>query len=510
MESCKYAINFMRTDSLQIYGLQDWSKAKWDEELRIKSCMVRILLSKLDIRCDTGDHADLVRSRLMTPLTLQQWEEILIFQNFCVNRKHCVDMKIKTRYPHASLISYSIFQRDFPRGVDNIYLRNTEFAVKNSGHVTVYNDERCSIAILAYAWLATGCVAVFAYLTVLYNREELWSLDATIQNWNVSNVTHVINTRTRERGTFASLTNSLCFSLCINSSLDKFAKIDPSTSTVLVGILLGNTWGFVLDSMFGSDEGLREYLFSPREGISYALGSLATWRFARYMITVVFDTFVSVILFHRLFPPLVNMGVFQSREWMANAIVSAIISVSTFQVYANMTRFQWAYPSGHEDISNPWISGSTMILVTVVANMVFLSTETRIRYGESGINTPHNKVAVTILTFLGLSLMQLFDASDAKSDLPNSSPGTNVHCPLKGVVSTQKNVVVGGMVLVSVCCVCFGYTIFGTSKLPICRTKIAVMCVYMTLMLVLVGFFTFVPLFSSSIVRDLTNCSLTF
>ena len=42
--------------------------------------------------------------------------------------------------------------------------------------------------------------------------------------------------------------------------LDKFGLIDPSSSTVFIGMFLGGTWGFVLDQIFGSDEGYREYL----------------------------------------------------------------------------------------------------------------------------------------------------------------------------------------------------------------------------------------------------------
>ena len=45
---------------------------------------------------------------------------------------------------------------------------------------------------------------------------------------------------------------------------------------------------------------------------------------------------------------------------------SFFISLMTYQVYANMTRFEWAYPSGIEDVRNQWISGSTMILVRSV------------------------------------------------------------------------------------------------------------------------------------------------
>ena len=130
----------------------------------------------------------------------------------------------------------------------------------------------------------------------------------------------------------------------VNASLDKLGKIDPSTSTVLIGMFLGNTFGFILDTMLGSDEGLREYLWSVPSGMRYALGSLATDRFGRYIVTILFDMFFTVILFKHFYSKLVNVAGFSQsgREWIANFIVSGFIGVITFQVYANMTRFQWA------------------------------------------------------------------------------------------------------------------------------------------------------------------------
>ena len=77
--------------------------------------------------------------------------------------------------------------------------------------------------------------------------------------------------------------------------LDKFGRIDPSTSTVFIGMTLGGTFGFILDSMFGSDEGFREYRWSTIEGTKYAFGALGTARFARYLITITFDMFFTVI-----------------------------------------------------------------------------------------------------------------------------------------------------------------------------------------------------------------------
>ena len=76
--------------------------------------------------------------------------------------------------------------------------------------------------------------------------------------------------------------------------IDKFGLIDPSTSTVLVGMTLGGTWGFVLDNMLGTDEGFREYLWSPERGMAYAMGCLYSHRFGRYVVTILFDMFFTV------------------------------------------------------------------------------------------------------------------------------------------------------------------------------------------------------------------------
>ena len=66
---------------------------------------------------------------------------------------------------------------------------------------------------------------------------------------------------------------------------------------VFIGLTLGGTWGFVLDNMLGTDEGFREYLWSPSGGMRYAMGTLATPRYGRFLVTILFDMFFTVILF---------------------------------------------------------------------------------------------------------------------------------------------------------------------------------------------------------------------
>merc|ERR1712185_557157 len=127
----------------------------------------------------------------------------------------------------------------------------------------------------------------------------------TMQNVRARDYTKNVNTRTKERGRVASIIQSLTFSALVNASLDKLGKIDPSTSTVMIGMFLGNTFGFILDTM------------------------LATERFMRFFVTVIFDMFFTVILFKHFYSKLVQVAGFSQngREWMANFVVSAVLGV---------------------------------------------------------------------------------------------------------------------------------------------------------------------------------------
>ena len=72
--------------------------------------------------------------------------------------------------------------------------------------------------------------------------------------------------------------------------------------------------------------------------MKYALGALASRRYARYLLTVIFDMFFTVILFRFLFSKLIRLAGYshRGREWIANGMVSCFVSVVTYQVYANM------------------------------------------------------------------------------------------------------------------------------------------------------------------------------
>jgi len=259
---------------------------------------------------------------------------------------------------------------------------------------------------------------------------------------------------------------------------------------------LGGTWGFMLDMIFGTDEGFREYLWSAPRGMAYAMGCLYSQRFGRYTVTILFDMFFTVILFKHLYAKLVVAAGFsvRGREWIANGFVSTLISTLTFEVYANMTRFQWAYPSGTESLQEPWLSGPQMVLATVIMNMVYLTVETRTRMGEMGINDPNVKLAVTGCNFITLLLLTqrgYIDPSDwSKQATPASSNATtavalnatvgsaymNVHLPLADVCMTQAKASTGVGIFFAIVIFCLGFVIFVTSAQSLSGLRDACCC----------------------------------
>lgn len=385
------------------------------------------------------------------------------------------------RYLDQSLLSQMIFDREFPLGVEEDVMTEgkvLQFAIRHSGsgcHKVKHQDSGV-LTSLIYLLVVGGVCAFFWYLFYnMYGDPERWTIEQTIQDTSVPGFSNAVVKRGQARGRVASLLNAMTFSLLVNASLDKFGLIDPSTSTVLIGMTLGGTWGFVLDNMLGTDEGFREYIWSPMGGMNYAMGCLYTQRFARYIVTILFDMFFTVILFKQLYSKLVKNAGFtvSGREWIANGFVSTFISVLTFEVYANMTRFQWAYPSGTEDLLNQWISGPTMVLCVVIMCMVYLTAETRTRVGEPGINEPTVKLTVTAFTFcvlLFLSWSGYIDPSETREDnkkpRPNGTLAANVYdvsLPLKDVCGISYYGLHGFVIFFIVAVCCLSFVIFATS-----------------------------------------------
>ena len=347
--------------------------------------------------------------------------------------------------------------------------------IANSGLRRIQHKNNKVITYGVYAFMLLLVAMAAGFLGMFMNRTGTWTLEDTIQDATRVNNRALIDERTKTRGTVASCLQAFSFSLTVNAMLDKFGRVDPSTSTIFIGMMLGGTFGFMLDNQIGSDEGFREYLWSPSSGMKYALGSLASQRYVRFIITLFFDMFFTVILFKHTYSKLVYLAGFSKsgREWIANGFCSFFISVITFQVYANMTRFQWAYPSGQEDVFNQWVSGSTMVLCTVIMNMVYLVTETRTRVGERGINDPPVKLIVTTVIFFalyGMAEYGVLDPSRPKTAINStllsniSFAATDYHPPIQLVCGVQAFWLRGLLFFLSIMFGCLAFTIFVTSK----------------------------------------------
>ena len=381
---------FMRSDAHAVHGLQDWTVKVWAEALAAFPEEAATLAAGLgmDGRGDgeVQDMAEALKQRLGGAMSAKQWRLIVEFQNRSLNHEHSQEGEALVHYLSPNLLANHIFNREFPLGIEGRVLRDKYgFAVRHSGLYDVKHRANSAVTIAVYGSLLACSVAFFAYLFTTMTRTGLWTIADTVQDTSVADWSTKMKVRNKERGTAASLLTAASFSLTVNALVDKFGLIDPSSSTVFIGMVLGGTWGFVLDNMLGTDEGFREYLWSSSGGMAYSMGLIASERYARYLVTLLVDSetvswsrsrdlwlvaspclrasaasvppclrasaanpddaagstpasasavFFTVILFKLLFPKLVQLAGFtvKGREWIANGFTSATISVLTFQV----------------------------------------------------------------------------------------------------------------------------------------------------------------------------------
>tara|TARA_B100000683_G_scaffold77283_1_gene76423 strand:- start:8166 stop:9275 length:1110 start_codon:yes stop_codon:yes gene_type:complete len=360
-------------------------------------------------------------------------------------------------------------------------------------------DRRSLIAV--YSAIFLGFSALVAFVGAV-SADEVWTLNATSFD-SASFLRSEVEQRTRRRGMLASALTALTFSFTINAAIDKFALIDPSTSTALIGIVLGQTFGFVMDNLLGSDEGLREYLrIGPTHAMQYAFGSLASARFARFLVTVAFDMFVTTTLFKHIFPIVRSLPGFRiSGQFLANAVSSSLITTLCFQAFTNSLRFSWAYPSASETVFDQFISGHVVTLAVVIMSMTWLATETRCDTSERGINAPRVKLAFVLSVLCLLAGLQLSQRIDPTNDHDHGSGGADdLAAPLPGVDEAKRRWAFGLALFGAISSASIGGVVFGTSKAHFVAgsaalTKLVLFATFYALVALLVTFFTLVPLF---------------
>ncbi|EOD19478.1 hypothetical protein EMIHUDRAFT_310645 [Emiliania huxleyi CCMP1516] len=285
---------FMRSDCQPVHGLRDWTQDEWRCWLarfpRLGDDLARGLLRWREGEAeDVGPEACAIaiKIKMNQSLTYSDWHLISVFQNRALNAGFG-DGDGAIHYFESDLLSNYIFDREFPLG-ERILQDRHRFAINHSGVHRIEHRQskaehaRSLLTFTVYFVLALVALVVVIYLLALMvGQSELWVINATVQDFSDGNdpSTEIVE-RTKSRGEVASL--------LATSMLDKFGLIDPSSSTVFIGMFLGGTWGFVLDQIFGSDEGYREYLWSPQDGMKYAMGVLVSERYGRYLVTILFD-----------------------------------------------------------------------------------------------------------------------------------------------------------------------------------------------------------------------------
>lgn len=215
--------------------------------------------------------------------------------------------------------------------------------------------------------------------------------------------------RTSARGTMASLLSVFAVSVFLQGFFKNKALLDGATTSILLGLMFGGTYGFILDQAIGQDEGYGQDTMGGQ--FRYAFGSLATAKYGRYMVTVLIDLFLSAIMLKHLQDALVTLPFFRHNRNTSESLVNVIVGVVTFQAYANLTRFTWAYPSTSAESSSLWLNPDIVQLLTSITAVLFLCTDTVPnppeggKREEVGINHPLTKILITLAAILIMFIM---------------------------------------------------------------------------------------------------------
>ena len=236
------------------------------------------------------------------------------------------------------------------------------------------------------------------------------------------------------RGQLASIAVSIMFG-GVNFVCDNVGQVNGATSSALIGLLFGGTVGYIADNYFGTKVGQSLYALGKAPGedykeygstgkqiaFKYALGKLASTNYLRYIITVLMDTFISGILFYPTYNWMISgskyfqcrtlssvdgnvFEKFETTAW-ANAVISAVIAMTTFAAYANQTRFQWAYP---DPGSKSTIHPGSIFMACTAFGVLFLIGPT----GNDGINSKKLTIVISTIGLLSFLNTRKWDKAD--------------------------------------------------------------------------------------------------
>lgn len=209
-------------------------------------------------------------------------------------------------------------------------------------------------------------------------------------------------TRKVRRGMLGSVVGGVLFGFIV-ATIDAQGA-DAATSAALISLVLGNVFGFLMDNSMGTDTAVREWQKGYRNGFKYTMGSMYSKSFARFIVTVVLDMFVSVILLKFLLGVAMGLPFFRCGTWpaiVAKIFCGSAVGALTFAAYANLMRFGWAYPEKKQNALPP----VAIMLAVTTLGLTFYNTHT----GDRGINNPSVKMGILVFVLFLLAFLQTYN-----------------------------------------------------------------------------------------------------
>lgn len=245
-------------------------------------------------------------------------------------------------------------------------------------------------------WFATLlCVLLISMIPIIFLYVDSLSKKQYSDTWEPNYDDETKLSRTKTRGTMISIL--LTFGFFKQAIMKSFFYAAETPLLLLYGFFMNSVLGYMGDQGFGKDDGyslpkIVEKMNGNKMvqfGISlkYVFGSLATYEFWRYIITVFLDMFISMPIQSIIVS--VSEGIINDLKYtepfmwygfksILNLIITSydnilqsFVGFITFLAYTNDTRFAWAYPGNDIDASK-LISSGTIKLATCIAGVVYL------------------------------------------------------------------------------------------------------------------------------------------
>lgn len=217
----------------------------------------------------------------------------------------------------------------------------------------------------------------------------------------------VKNLRQKHRGTLASIMAALGFAV-LQLVMEKYGDIHTN-ALKLFSVLFGGTIYFLANQGMGTDQGYRVFKEHGFEAsMDYIFGTLYSGKYMRCGITLMLDLFIASMIFVKLYSWIrVNSSFLEANESLGKGLCAAVISMITFQAYANQIRYLWAYPDPKSKSKVTWMKSSTVFTFTTVTAITYMLVDT----GDEGFSS-NLKMFLTMLTLCTLTALSAFNLVD--------------------------------------------------------------------------------------------------